>query len=129
MEAVSIQKFIHTSPRKLRLVADMVRKMVPTRAQDILTITQRAAAKELLKVINTAVANAKQKGLDSEKIAFKKIEINEGPRMKRYRAGTRGRVRPYQRKMSHIKIVLADDLSEKLKVQSEKSEKRREEKK
>lgn len=108
MEATTIQKFIHTSPRKLRLVADMVRKMTPTKALDVLAITRKSAAKQLLKAINTAVANAKQLGADIEKVTFKKIEINEGPRMKRHMAAPRGRARPYQRKMSHIKIVLSD---------------------
>lgn len=108
MEAITIQKYIHTSPRKLRLVADVVRKMVPTKALDVLAITRKAAANQLLKAINTALANAKQLGADIEKVTFKKIEINEGPRMKRYRAGARGRTRPYARKMAHIKIVLSD---------------------
>lgn len=106
MEAMTIQKFIHTTPRKLRLVADMVRKLEPNKALDILQITNKAAAKELITAIRTVVANAKQKGM--EKVLFKTIEINEGSKMKRYRAGTRGRARPYARKMSHIKIVLSD---------------------
>lgn len=108
MEAIAIQRFIHTSPRKLRLVADMVRNMAPNKALDVLIITPKAAAKDLVKAINTAIANAKQVGLDIDKLVFKKLEINEGPRMKRYRAGARGRARPYKRKMAHIKIVLSD---------------------
>lgn len=113
MEATTIQKYIHTSPRKLRLVADVVRKMVPTKALDVLAITRKSAAKQLFKAINTALANAKQLGADSEKVIFKKIEINEGPRMKRYMAAPRGRIRPYQRKMAHIKIVLSNGKEEK----------------
>lgn len=108
MESITIQKFIHTSPRKLRLVADMVRKMSPTRAFDVLEVTKKYAAKDLLKAINTAISNAKQLGVDTDKVTFKRIEINEGPRMKRYMAAPRGRARPYARKMAHIKIVLTD---------------------
>ena len=108
MEATTIQKFVHTSPRKLRLVADMVRGMGPNKALDVLVITKKYAAREIFKAINTAIANAKQLGIDSEKVIFQKIEINEGPRMKRSRAGAKGRARPYQRKMAHIKIVLSD---------------------
>lgn len=108
MEAVTIQRYIHQTPRKLRLVADMVREMVPNKALNVLAITNKNAAKEIFKAINTALSNAKQLGIDSEKVIFKKIEINEGPRMKRYRAGARGRTRPYARKMAHIKIVLSD---------------------
>lgn len=108
MEATAIQKYIHTSPRKLRLVADMVRNITPNRALDVLAITKKYAAKEVFKAINIALSNAKQQGVDAEKVTFKKIEINEGPRMKRYRASARGRARPYARKMAHIKIVLSD---------------------
>lgn len=108
MEATTIQKYIHTTPRKLRLVADMVREMTPNKALDILAITKKYAAKEILRAINTAISNAKQDGADIDKLTFKKIEINEGPRMKRYRASARGRARPYSKKMAHIKIVLSD---------------------
>lgn len=106
MEVQAIQKYIHTSPRKLRLVADMVRKMVPDRALDILQITEKGATKDLSSAIKTAVANAKQKGM--ENVTFKSIEINEGSKMKRFMASARGRARPYAKKMSHIKIVLTD---------------------
>lgn len=109
MEIMTIQKFIHTSPRKLRLVADMVREMTPYRAVDVLKVTPKGAAKDLLKAIETVLANTKQKGLDVEKVVFKKIEINESTKMKRIREGTRGRAKPFKRRMSHIKIVLSDE--------------------
>jgi len=66
---------------------------------------------DLVKALQTALANAKQAGMDSEKVFFKKIEINESMKMRRFRAGTRGRVKPYKKRMSHIKIVLTDDLN------------------
>ena len=113
MEITTIQKYIHTSPRKLRLVADMVRKMEPIRALDVLRVTPKAAAKDLEKALQTVLANAKQQGLDIEKANFKKIEINESMKMRRFRAGTRGRVKPYKRRMSHIKIVLSEEVKEK----------------
>ena len=108
VEAKTYQKFIGASPRKLRLVAGMVRKMEPKKALDILAITRKDAARQLFAAVNTAVSNAKQNGMDLEKIILSKIEINEGPKMKRFRAGTRGRAKPYVKKMSHIKIVLSD---------------------
>lgn len=112
METKNIQKFIHTTPRKLRLVADLVRKMTPDKAVETLKFTNKAAAVDLAKAIKTVMANAKQKGM--ENISFKSIEINEGPKMKRLRVGTagRGRARPYVKKMSHIKIVLSDEKGE-----------------
>ena len=108
MEITTIQKYIHTPPRKLRLVADMVRKMSPGQALSVLKVTPKAAAKQLEKAFETVLANAKQQGLDASKLTFKKIEINESMKMRRFRAGTRGRVKPYKRRMSHIKIVLKE---------------------
>lgn len=110
MEVQTIQKYIHTTPRKLRLVSDMVRSLPPTKALDVLQLTPKMAAEDLVKALQTALANAKQAGMDSEKVFFKKIEINESMKMRRFRAGTKGRVRPYKRRMSHIKIVLSDEL-------------------
>ena len=108
MEFITIQKNISSSPRKLRLVAGMVRKMDPYAALEILQFTSNAAAQPLAKAIKTVVANAGSK----EGIVFKSIEINEGLKAKRYRVGTagRGRGRPYKKRMSHIKIVLTDDV-------------------
>lgn len=109
MEITTIQKYIHTSPRKLRLVADMIRKMEPVRALGILRVTPKYAAKDLTKALETVLANAKVAGMDVEKINFKKIEIDESMKMRRFQAGTRGRVKPYKRRMAHIKIVLSDE--------------------
>lgn len=86
----------------------MVRKMSPNKALDILKVTPKDAAKDLVKALETVLANAKQAGLEGEKTVFKKIEINESMKMRRFHAGTRGRVKPYKRRMSHIKIVLSD---------------------
>lgn len=108
MEAMTIQRYIHTSPRKLRLVADMVRGMDPLRALDVLAFSYKAAGEDLAKAIKTALGNAKQMGLDQNQVIFKSLEVNESIKMRRFMAGTRGRAKPYRRKMSHIKIVLSE---------------------
>lgn len=118
MEIQTIQRYLHTSPRKLRLVADMVRKMTPIAALNILRITPKYAAKDLSKAIETVLANAKQAGIDGKNISFKKIEVDESIKMRRFHAGTRGRVKPFKRKMAHIKIVLTDEIN--LKTQNAK---------
>lgn len=109
MEYMTIQKNVGHSPRKMRLVADMVRKMSPEQALVMLQFTPRAAALDLAKAIKTAMANAKGKA----DLGFKKIEINEGVKMRRYRVGTagRGRGRPYKKRFSHIHIILTDEPS------------------
>lgn len=110
MEIQTIQRYIHTTPRKLRLVADMVRKMTPNQALDILRVTPKDAAKDLGKALETVLANARQAGVDMTKVNFKKIEIDESIKLRRFHAGTRGRVKPYKKRMSHIKIILTDGL-------------------
>lgn len=109
MEFITIQKNISNSPRKLRLVAQMVRKMDPYAALDILQFTRNSAAVPLSKAIKTVIANAGSK----EGLIFKSIEINEALKMRRYRVGTagRGRGRPYKKRMSHIRIILSDDIT------------------
>lgn len=124
MEVVTIQKYIHTSPRKLRLLADMVRKLNPEKALDVLRITPKSAADPLAKAIKTILANAKIQGMGGV-VTFKSIEVNESMKMRRMRAGSRGRAKSYKRRMSHIKIVLTDDLNVKTqnsKVKTEKAE-------
>jgi large subunit ribosomal protein L22 len=108
MQYMTVQRNIGDSPRKLRLVADMVRKMSPEQAILTLQFTQRAAAKPLIEAIKTVLANANGKS----GLTFQKIEINEGLKMRRYRVGTagRGRNRPYKKRLSHIKIVLTDEV-------------------
>lgn len=124
MEITAIQKYIHTSPRKLRLVADMIRKMQPKYALEVLRVTNKRAAQDLAKALETVLANAKQAGLDQSAVVFKKLEIDESTKMKRFRAGTRGRVRPFKRRMAHIKIVVSDQVT----VDSGKQKEKKEEK-
>ncbi len=123
MEYTAIQKNLGHTPRKLRLVADMIRKMTPEKALLTLEFTNKAASVDLIKAIKTALANAGKK----ENLSFKKIEINEGMKMKRLRVGTagRGRGRPYKRRLSHIKIVLTDELNIKAQMPNTKIDKKR----
>jgi large subunit ribosomal protein L22 len=107
MQYTHIQKNINSSPRKLRLVADMVRKMSPEQAVLTLQFTQKSAALPLLKAIQTAIANAGKK----DNLNFDKLEINEGLKMRRFRAAPRGRVRPYKKRFAHIRIVLTDEIT------------------
>jgi large subunit ribosomal protein L22 len=124
MEYTHVQKNIDSTPRKLRLVAGMVRGTPHEQAVDILKFTSKAAALPLAKAIQTAVANTGSK----TGLFFKKIEINEGIKMRRYRVGTagRGRGRPYKLRFSHIKVVLTDEpvmlKSQKSKLKTKKLE-------
>jgi large subunit ribosomal protein L22 len=106
MEIRAIQKFVRMSPRKLRLVVPLTKGMSPREIVETLPLSGKRAALPLVKVVNTAIANAKQKGIGERDLIVKEIQINEGPRLKRWRHGARGRVKPYQRKMSHIRVIL-----------------------
>lgn len=124
MKAITIQKNIVTSPRKLQLVASMVRQMKPEQALITLQFVSKAAALPLSKAIKTVMANARNMGMDLNNLSFEKMEINEGPVYKRARAAGRGFVSPYKRRTSHIKIILTDvpRVSDKGKVKSQKLE-------
>ena len=104
-----VQRNVSHTPRKLRLIVDMVKKMEPSEAVEVLSFTNKLAAPTLAKAIKSALANAAKK----DSLRFEKIEINEGLKMKRYLEGTagRGRGRPFKRRLSHIKIVLTDEIS------------------
>ena len=108
-EYIHTQKNLSTSPRKLRLVADMVRKMTPQQALQTLKFTRQSAALDLSKVIKTALANT-GKSFD-EGLAFKKIEVNEGFKLKRFRSAARGRSRRYTKRTSQVKVVLSDEVT------------------
>jgi len=105
-EYISTQKYLLESPRKLRLVADMVRKMKPVEATEKLPFVQKRAAGDLAKVIKSAIANAKAQGVADTDLIFKEIQIGEGPRLKRGRPASRGMWHPFKKRMAHIRVVL-----------------------
>ena len=106
MEVRAIQKNIKMSPKKLRFVADVARKMKPIDAIEKLPFIGKKAAEPIILVIKSALANAKNKEIDATNLVFKELQINEGPRLKRGRPVSRGRWHPYKRRMSHIRVVL-----------------------
>ena len=106
MEITSTQKFIRLSPRKVRPVVALIKKMTPSKAVEILPFVGKRSAMPLAKVIKTAIANAAQRGIGSEDLVFKEIQIGEGPRLKRGQPVSRGRFHPIKKRMSHIRVTL-----------------------
>lgn len=128
MEVVARASFIRTSPRKLRLVAQGVRKLSLPEAIVFLEALENRASLPLLKVVKQAIANATNNlGLDQESLKIKKIEISQGPIYKRWRVVSRGRTHEIQKKTSHIMVILAGEEKVKKrpleKVKSKKEEK------
>lgn len=107
MQAISTQKFVKMAPRKLRLVADMVRGKGVSEALEFIPFVNKHAALPVKKVIKSAAANAQVKGADISELKVESIEIMEGPRLKRFRPVSRGQAHGYVRQMSHIKVTVA----------------------
>lgn len=101
------QKYLRTSPRKLRQVADLVRKMRPLRAVEYLEHIGKRAALPIQKVLKQALANAKsQANLSGNELLIKELLVNQGPVYKRFRAVSRGRAHSIKKKTSHVRVVL-----------------------
>ncbi|MBI4058975.1 50S ribosomal protein L22 [Candidatus Microgenomates bacterium] len=102
------QKYIRMSPQKLRDVAYLAKKIKnPALLITQLEFVHKKAASPLSKVIKQAIANAKNnKGINPDSLEIREIQIGEGPRIKRFRAGTSGRVKPILKRTSHIRVVL-----------------------
>ncbi|MCU0664366.1 MAG: 50S ribosomal protein L22 [Myxococcota bacterium] len=110
MEARANARFVRMSPRKVRVIADLVRGMDVSAALDILKFTNRAAALPVRKLVESAVANAKQasSAVDESSMFIKTLTVDMGPRanMKRWRPRAMGRATRIVKGMSHISVVL-----------------------
>lgn len=113
MEIKASSLGVHIAPRKIRLVADTIRRQDPLMALATLSFVKKRAAKVLEKILKSALANARNRNLKEDDLMIKNIDILEGPSFKRYHPSTRGRVHPYKKRTTHIKIVLSDDKAQK----------------
>jgi large subunit ribosomal protein L22 len=109
MEYQATAKYVRISPRKARLVADSIRKVTPEKALLKLSLTPKAGAEPIVKVLLSAIANAQTKNVEIGNLRFKKIEIMGGPVLKRWQAVSRGSAHAFKKRMTHIQIVLSDD--------------------
>jgi large subunit ribosomal protein L22 len=101
-------KWVRISPRKARLVTDHIRGRSVPEARTVLAFTQRAAAREIEKVLRSAVANAEANhGLFGDDLRVSAAYVDEGPTIKRWRARARGRVARIHKRTCHITIKLA----------------------
>ena len=101
-------KWVRMSARKARLVLDLVRGRTVPEARTVLAFTPRAAAREIDRVLASAVANAESAhGLDGDELVVLEAYADEGPTLKRWRARARGRVNRIRKRTCHITIVVA----------------------
>jgi large subunit ribosomal protein L22 len=109
MSTSATLKYAHSSPQKMRLVADQIRGMPVDRAMNILAFSNKKAATIIKKVLASAVANAEHNdGADVDDLKVATIFINQGPTMKRLRPRARGRADRIIKRMSHITVTVAE---------------------
>jgi len=114
MEFRAEKKFLRVSPQKARLVLDLIKGRRVEDARNTLLFTKKRVAEHVGKLLQSALDNANflttEKGLDVEidNLYVKRAVANDGPRMKRIRPAPQGRAYRYQRRISHIELVLAE---------------------
>ena len=114
MQGHAIQRTVRQSPRKMRLVIDLIRGRNVNEAYAILNFSKKHAAKQVAKTLRSAVANAEQKALhaneafDVDRLRVIKAIVNAGQMLKRFQAAAQGRGVPIRKRTSHVEIHVAD---------------------
>ena len=108
MEAKAIARYVRVSPRKARIVLDQIRGKDVVSAQETLRFTNRAVAEVVEKTLNSAVANAAQKGAGNpDNLVVKACFADEGPTLKRIRPRAKGSASRIRKRTSHITVIVA----------------------
>ena len=112
MEALARAQYVRIPPRKLRLVGDIVRGKPVEEALRMLPFIPRRGSKIILKVLQSAISNlaSKKKSIrvEEENLYIKEIRIDEGPRLKRFRAASMGRAAPIKHRFSHLTLIVEE---------------------
>lgn len=108
----ALQRTTRQSPYKMRLVVDQIRGKGVNEALALLQFSKKHAAREIAKVLQSAVANAEHRGreanepVDVDALYVKHAVINEGPKLKRFMPAAMGRATPIHKRTSHVEIVV-----------------------
>ncbi len=108
MEAKAVAKYVRMSPIKLKPVADLVRGKDINEALTILKFTPGKGAEIVEKVVQSAMANADVKEMDTDNLYVAEVYANQGPTMKRWRAGSQGRASIILKRSSHVGVTLRE---------------------
>ena len=107
MEITAKTRHIRISPRKLRLVSDLIRGEMVSSAMNTLKFTTKRGAKIVYKTLMSAVANAEVKGtIDMDSLYVKKVWVDEGATMKRFMPRAQGRATVVRKRLSHLNMIL-----------------------
>ena len=101
-------KFLRVSPRKSRLVADLIRGLPVENARQQLEFSARRVAEPILKLLNSAIANARQEGLNEDTLVVHRIWVDAGATLNRFMPRAMGRVSPVNKRTSHITIIVKE---------------------
>jgi large subunit ribosomal protein L22 len=125
MEAKASVIDVHTTPKKLRILLDGVKKMKPAQAMDHLFYSPKKSALILYKVIKSAVDNAKATlQIDAHLLEFKLLKVDQGHSLRRYNPGGRGTAKPYRKQFAHIHVVVGLSKSNEAKLSEKKEDKK-----
>ena len=106
-EAKAVAKYIRIAPRKLRIVINLIRGKSVAEAKAILAFTPKAASEPVLKVLNSAVANAENNlDMSADQLFVAEVFANQGPTLKRFRPRAQGRASRIRKRTSHITVIL-----------------------
>jgi large subunit ribosomal protein L22 len=114
IEGHALARFVRVSPQKARLVVDLIRGHQAGHALQTLRFTKKRVAREIEKVLRSAIANAERKAeeagdsLDVDSLFVSSCFVNEGPRWKRIRPAPMGRAFRYQKRTAHIAVQVAE---------------------
>src|ERR1700736_1493755 len=114
IEAIAMARHVRASPQKIRLVVDLIRGQRAEDALQILRYTKKGAARDIEKVLRSAIANAERKAedagasLDVDELYVSRCFVNEGSRWKRLRPAPMGRAYRYQRRTAHIVVAVVE---------------------
>ena len=107
--AIAQLRYLHMAPRKVRLVADLIRGLTLCDAEaQLLLGTNRRATSPLLKLLRSCAANAVSQKMQPARLYVSKITFDQGPMLKRSLPRAQGRATPLQKKMSHIYLALSE---------------------
>jgi large subunit ribosomal protein L22 len=108
LEAKAHLRYVRISPRKARLVVDMIRGMDTTEAKAVLNFVPKKAARIVKKLLESAISNAvKNHGMKEENLYISKIYVDKGPTLKRWKPRARGRADRILKRTSHITIYVS----------------------
>ena len=109
MEVKAVAKYMHISPRKVRILIDSIKGKTAEKGLDHVRFMPQKAARMLEKVIRSAVANADQNpNVDVDSLIIHNVLVDQGPVLKRFRARARGRGSRIIKRTSHITVILAE---------------------